>query len=281
VPELPEVETVRRVLQDVLPSSLIRCVELHRQDMLEGISPDRFCSQLKGRRVLGVDRRGKFLLIRLDHGTMMVHLGMTGQIFLCYDRTCVPSLASHLPDRHTHLILKLSCGAELYFRDSHRFGRYGLLRREEETRLSARLGPEPLGSRFTARRLTEILSGRRASIKALLMDQRVVAGMGNIYTDESLFRAGIDPRTPAGRLSTERVAKLHRSLRRVLREGIYHGGTTLSDYLDPRHTRGSFQLQLRVYGRAGEPCVRCRAPIRKGRVAQRGTHWCPRCQPWV
>jgi formamidopyrimidine-DNA glycosylase len=278
VPELPEVETIRRVLQDVLPQRLIRRVELHQPDMLDGLQPDEFCSQLKGRRMLAVDRRGKFLLIRLDRGALLAHLGMTGQIFFCRNQKCIPSAGSDLRDRHTHLILGLSGGAHLYFRDSRRFGRYGLLGREEEARLSARLGPEPLGPRFTSLHLAEILRGRRAAIKALLMDQRVVAGMGNIYADESLFRAGIDPRTPAGRLSQKRIVKLHRALRRVLREGIHHGGTTLSDYLDPRHVQGSFQLKLRVYGRNGEQCTRCRTPIRKLRVAQRGTHWCPRCQ---
>ena len=280
MPELPEVETIRRVLQDVLPGHRITAVRSGRPKMLRGQDSQSFEDGLKGRSVEAVERRGKFLLIRLDRKTLLVHLGMTGQIFACSDvRTaCVPAPRPGLPDKHTHLQMTLTHGLRLFFRDARMFGRYSLIDAEEERVLFRRLGPEPLGTRFTARVLYEKTRGRRTSIKALLLDQRVVAGVGNIYADESLFGAGIRPETQAGELTLEQARKLHRSVRRILREAVYSGGTTLSDYLDPRDRRGTFQWKLHVYGRQGEACFRCGGQILKSVVAQRGTHWCPRCQ---
>ncbi len=280
MPELPEVETIRRVLQDVLPGRCITAVSSCQPRMLRGQAPQAFEDGLVGRRVEAVDRRGKFLLIRLDRKTLLVHLGMTGQIFACSDDdgASVPTLRPGLPDKHTHLRMKLTHGLQLYFRDARMFGRYALIDAEEEQALFRRLGPEPLGTRFTARELFERTRGRRTSIKALLLDQRAVAGVGNIYADESLFRAGIHPETPAGDLTPEQARKLLRAIRRVLREAIHSGGTTFSDYLDPRDRRGTFQRKLHVYGRQGEPCFRCGGLIQKSVVAQRGTHFCPRCQ---
>jgi len=280
VPELPEVETIRRVLQDVLPGHCITAVRSCKPKMLRGQNPRIFEAGLEGRRVEAVDRRGKFLLIRLDQRTLLVHLGMTGQIFACSDDggAVVPTSCPDLPDKHTHLQLTLTHGLRLYFRDARMFGRYSLIDAEEERALSRRLGPEPLGTRFTAKVLFERTRGRRASIKAIMLDQRAVAGVGNIYADESLFRAGILPETLAGALTSEQTRKLHRAIRKVLHEAIYSGGTTLSDYLDPRNRRGTFQRKLHVYGRQGERCFRCGERIQKTVVAQRGTHWCPRCQ---
>ena len=280
MPELPEVETIRRVLQDVLPGHRITAVHTGRPNMLRGQDPRAFVDGLEGRRVETVDRRGKFLLIRLDRKTLLVHLGMTGQIFACSDErgTCIPKPRPGLPDKHTHLQMTLTHGLRLFFRDARMFGRYSLIDAQEEHVLIHRLGPEPLGSRFTARVLFDKTRGHRTSIKALLLDQRVVAGVGNIYADESLFRAGIRPETQAGELTQEQAGKLHRAVRKVLREAVHSGGTTLSDYLDPRDRRGTFQWKLHVYGRQGEPCFRCGDRILKSVVAQRGTHWCPRCQ---
>jgi formamidopyrimidine-DNA glycosylase len=280
VPELPEVETIRRVLQDVLPGRCITAVRSCKPKMLRGQDPRIFEAGLEGRRVEAVDRRGKFLLIRLDQRTLLVHLGMTGQIFACSNDTGadVPTPRPGLPDKHTHLQMTLTHGLRLYFRDARMFGRYSLIDAEEERVLSRRLGPEPLGTRFTAKVLFERTRGRRVSIKAILLDQKAVAGVGNIYADESLFRAGILPGSPAGDLTLEQARKLHRAIRRILREAIYSGGTTLSDYLDPRDRRGTFQWKLHVYGRQGEHCFRCGERIQKSVVAQRGTHWCPRCQ---
>jgi formamidopyrimidine-DNA glycosylase len=279
MPELPEVETIRRVLQDVLPGRRIQGVDLRKLKMLRGYPRDAFVSGLQQRTIVNIERRGKFLLLRLDRKALVVHLGMTGQIFACAEGECSPRLETlHLPDKHTHLILDLSENTRLYFRDMRMFGRYALLDKEAEAPLFARLGPEPLDPGFSARRLHEKTRGRNISVKAFLLDQKTVAGVGNIYADESLFRAGLLPQTAASRLTADQVKTLHRSLRKVLREAIFSGGTTLSDYLDPRHQKGSFQWKLHVYGRAGESCYRCGSAIVKSVVAQRGTHWCPKCQ---
>ena len=280
MPELPEVETVRSVLQEILPGYRITSISSNRDKMLRGQNPGYFEAGLKGRRVDTVERRGKFLLIRLDQKTLLIHLGMTGQIFACSrkDGACAPSPRQDLPDKHTHLRIGFTDGMMLYFRDVRMFGRYSLIDEEVESALFRGMGPEPLGSGFTARGLFQWIQGRRTSIKALLLDQRFVAGIGNIYADESLFRAGIHPAAVAGGLSIEQCRKLHRAIRKVLREAIFSGGTTLSDYLDPKDRKGTFQWKLRVYGREGEPCFRCRTPVQKSVVAQRGTHFCPQCQ---
>jgi formamidopyrimidine-DNA glycosylase len=250
--------------------------------MLRGQDPERLTRGLEGRTVGAVERRGKYLLIRLDRGTLLVHLGMTGQIYACSEGggECLPSPRQDLPDKHTHLRMGLTKGMKLFFRDVRMFGRYSLIDAEGEAELFRRMGPEPLGSGFTAHVLFARSRGRRTPIKALLLDQHFLAGVGNIYADESLFRAGIHPMACAGDLSLELSRKLHRSIRKVLREAIFSGGTTLSDYLDPRDRKGTFQGKLRVYGREGDRCFSCRTPIQKIVVAQRGTHLCPRCQRW-
>lgn len=278
MPELPEVETVRRVLDGVLPGRRIQRVYLNRPKMLRGQDSHLFCEGLVKRRIRSVERRAKFLIFRLDKQGMLAHLGMSGQIF--FDSGDSPlSTDKDLPDRHTHLVFDLDPDARLYFRDPRMFGRFGLLDSVLERALFERLGPEPLGPGFTARRLGAALAGRKAPVKALLLDQRIVPGMGNIYADESLHRAGIDPSRAGGNVSEAQVRRLHASVRAVLREAVHKGGTSLSDFLDPRHRKGSFQLELRVYGREGQACPECGTPVRKATVAQRGTHWCPTCQP--
>ncbi len=278
MPELPEVETIRRVLQENILGQRIIGLEMHRPKMLQDQSLSVFREGLLHREILSVERRGKFLLLRLDRNVLLAHLGMTGQIFACSDQECHPPSGPNLPDKHTHLILKLSHGFTLFFRDMRMFGRYQVLNPQEESELVSRLGPEPLGSHFSAQDLFKKTRHRRISIKALLLDQSSVAGIGNIYADETLHRAGVLPHDQADSLNWEQVQRLHRSIRKVLREAIYSGGTTLSDYLDPRHRSGSFQRELQVYGRAGQACFRCGTAIQKAVVAQRGTHWCPHCQ---
>jgi len=278
MPELPEVETVRRVLSEVLPERTISGVRLRKPKMLKGQASATFIKGLRGRRIRNVGRRAKFLIIRLDRSALLVHLGMSGQIFFESPDSPLP-MERVRPDRHTHLILDLDPAARLFFRDPRMFGRFALIDQEEENALFRRLGPEPLGRKFTSRSLGEALRGRRAPLKALLLDQRIAAGMGNIYVDESLHRAGIDPRIPGGELSERMVRRVHAAIRSVLREAVHKGGSSLSDFLDPRHRKGTFQLTLQVYGREGKPCPRCGAPIRKSVVGQRGTHWCPECQP--
>ena len=158
------------------------------------------------------------------------------------------------------------------------FGRISLMDEAAKISLFSRLGPEPLSRGFTSQILYESLSGRKASIKALLLNQKIIAGMGNIYADEALFRAGILPHTRGENLSLKQIKKLHAVIREVLKEAIHKGGSSISDYMDPKHRRGTFQLSLQVYGREGQPCLRCNTNIEKASVAQRGTHWCPKCQ---
>ena len=278
MPELPEVETIRLVLEQYLPGHKIETIHLNRPKMLRGQSQRSFREGLMQREIKGADRRGKFLLIRLDKGTLLIHLGMTGQIFYLAAGQAHPDNLPILPDKHTHLALDLSDNNRLYFRDIRMFGRFAYLDKSDEQELFKRLGPEPLSSQFTSAKLYLALKNRTATIKALMLNQSLVAGLGNIYADESLFRAGMLPHTPGGKLTQEQIKRLHRSIRKVLNEAIYRGGTSISDYVDPRHRKGTFQLVLGVYGREGKPCLKCRTLIKKDVVAQRGTHWCPRCQ---
>lgn len=278
MPELPEVETIRRVLAEVLPDLHISEVSVKREKMLRGQSRGRFIDGLMGRRITGVDRRGKFLIVRMDSGSLLIHLGMSGKVIVRKKGESDDDTAPDLPDKHTHLILKLSGGRHLYFRDPRMFGRFQLLPVAEERRLRERLGPEPLGRAFSTNYLQRALSRRKAPIKTALLDQKLVAGIGNIYADEALFRAGIGPHTSCCRLLPEEVETLRSAVRSVLREAVRRKGTSISDYVDPRNRRGTFQLRLEVYGREGQLCRRCGSPIRKDVLAQRGTHWCPRCQ---
>lgn len=218
---------------------------------------------LTGRKIRGVQRHGKFIEIQLDCGqSFTVHLGMTGKL-----------LMNATPGRHTHAILVLDRGTLLY-NDSRQFGRLelseGLPARVEK------LGPEPL--EVTLDEFTALLRARKSRIKAVLLNQRFLRGIGNIYADEALFRAGIHPLAIGARLPKERVKRLHQAIRRVLSEAINAGGSSISDYVDVDGRQGSFQVRHNVYQKTGEPCPKCGAPIRRTLVAQRGTHFCSRCQ---
>lgn len=278
VPELPEVETIRLVLSDALPGKRISQVHLYDTRMLRGQPVSALKRRLKDRRITHVDRRGKFLLFRLDSGSLLVHLGMSGQVILGSSSQNSNKNFPRLPDKHTHMILKLDSNSKLYFRDPRMFGRFAWLNDSEEKRFFAHLGPEPLSPQFTSYFLHSILKGRTASIKSLLLNQGIVAGLGNIYTDETLFRAGLLPHKAGGKLTLKETRSLHKAIRRVVKEAVLQGGTSVSDFLDPMHRRGTFQLALKVYGREGKPCRKCGKVILKDIVAQRGTHWCPRCQ---
>jgi len=285
MPELPEVETIRRVLEKKVQGLVIERVELRAPKLvasrlIKDLDPTEgnLAQRLRGRKILGLRRRAKYLVFDLDAGRLIVHLGMTGQLFASApgDKPCCG--LPPLPDKHTHLILDLSDGLKIFYRDIRKFGRIRLLDAGEETALFKALGPEPLGEAFTPEILRAGLAGKTASVKALLLNQRVVAGLGNIYVDEALFRARIAPQTSGSRISRIQSARLHASIRETLREAIRYRGTTMSDYYDPESRRGSFQHRLKVYGREGEPCCICGRPLSKAVVAQRGTHWCRHCQ---
>jgi len=239
-------------------------IRVHDPRLTMPLEPAEVEAELEGERVASVERRGKYLLIRFESGlALVVHLRMTGGF-------------PEEPASHERALIDLDDGTDLSYRDVRRFGTWHVLRPAElEEYLAPRLGPEPLGPRFTTRFLGERLARRRAPLKAVLLDQRVVAGMGNIYADEALWHARLHPLRPAADLEPEAVAALRRGVRLALRRGIQRQGANLGDGAYPS---GSMQDEFRVYGRTGEPCRRCRTPIEKTRVAGRGTHFCPACQ---
>ncbi|HZG36467.1 MAG TPA: bifunctional DNA-formamidopyrimidine glycosylase/DNA-(apurinic or apyrimidinic site) lyase [Gaiellaceae bacterium] len=270
MPELPEVETVRRRLVPLLEGRTLERVEIDDPRLVRPLEPLEVAAELQGERVRSVDRRGKYLLVRFESGrTLVVHLRMTG--------TVLHEPADDLP--HRRALLTLDDGTRVAYRDVRRFGTWQLLEPGElEPYLAARLGAEPLG-RFTATALGLRLAGRRTSLKAALLDQRTVAGLGNIYVDEALWYARLHPLRPAGSLEADELRRLHRGIRRALDLGIARQGSTLSDYRLPDGSTGAMQREFRVYGRSGEPCDRCGTELAKIRVAGRGTWFCPRCQP--
>jgi formamidopyrimidine-DNA glycosylase len=261
MPELPEVETVVRSLRPVIIGRRILNAEFRQLRVLRG-SPLATTKALVGRRIEGVQRFGKFIAIRLDRGYLVVHLGMTGKLLIDAPQT-----------KWTHAIFTLDQGT-LHYDDQRQFGRieYGV---ELPERVAA-LGPEPLEiglADFTLR-----LKARRAPIKAVLLNQSVVRGVGNIYADEALFRAGVHPKRISSTLRKDRIERIYNAMREVLAEAIESRGSSVSNYVDAEGRKGSFQLAHRVYRRTGEPCVNCGAEIKRILVAQRGTHFCPKCQ---
>jgi formamidopyrimidine-DNA glycosylase len=265
MPELPEVETVVRMLRGLLAGATLGCVSRCRADMVCPPGTD-LSDMLPGRRVQGVDRRGKRILIRLGGGGILgVHLGMTGQL------TIGPAEAPIKP--HTHLVVELG-SSQLRFRDVRRFGELRWMVNPAEAEEG--LGPEPLT--MSPGTLAEALARTRRSIKTALLDQKTIAGIGNIYADESLHVAGIHPQMPANKLSTRQVGRLSRAIKRVLREAIRHGGSSLRDYVMVNGESGGYQNLHRVYGRGGELCRRCRAKIRRIVLGGRSTCFCPQCQ---
>jgi formamidopyrimidine-DNA glycosylase len=275
VPELPEVETVAADLRPHLVGRTIRRVDVRFPTIVRHPDPDLFAARLTGRRIEAVTRRGKYLLHHLDGDDgllLVVHLGMTGQWRLV--RRDVPE-----PD-HLHAVFDLDGGFQIRYRDVRRFGRL-LLGSEEElvaARKLPRLGPEPIDPAFTAADLYRRLHARRAPLKALLLDQMVVAGVGNIYADESCFRARVRPDRPANELSRRAVGRLRAALGELLREAIENRGSSVDDYRDAWGEMGREQHLLQVYGRGGEPCPRCGRPLSVVRLAGRTTVFCRRCQ---
>jgi formamidopyrimidine-DNA glycosylase len=273
MPELPEVETVRTVLEPKLIGRRFESVEILDSRLTRPVEPAEVAAELTGERVAALDRRGKYLIVRFESGlVLLIHLRMTGN--LTHSRNGAADGASHV-----RAVVRLDDGSDVIYRDVRRFGTWLVLREDEvDAYLAARLGLEPLGPLFSARDLGERLVGRRAPVKAALLDQRTLAGIGNIYADEALWRARIDPRRPAGELAESEVRALHRGIRRALEAGIARRGATLRDYRTPDGAPGRMQHEFKVYGRAGEPCPRCRSPIEKTRLGGRGTWFCAGCQ---
>ena len=270
MPELPEVETTRRGIRGAMRGRRIAALVL-REPRLRWRVDSGLSDTVAGQRVRDIRRRAKYLIIDLDAGSLILHLGMSGSLRVLDPATpLVP---------HDHYDLVLDSGRCLRFNDPRRFGSLHWCTGDPATHpLLASLGPEPLTSGFNAEYLARRARGRRVAIKQLLMDQRVVVGVGNIYASEALFRAGVHPRRAAGRVGSARLAALVESARAVLGDAIRAGGTTLRDYVGADGEPGYFRQRLYVYERTGRPCRRCRTPVRHLVQGQRSTYYCPRCQ---
>jgi formamidopyrimidine-DNA glycosylase len=274
VPELPEVETVRTAIAPALEGATIRRASIVDSRLTRPHDPDVVAAELAGERVARVGRRGKYLIVEFASGrVLVVHLRMTGSF----------RIAPHgllVADPHRRSVLSMDNGSDVGYRDVRRFGTWELLEAGElDPYLADRLGPEPFDRSLTTARLAGVLAGRRAPLKSVLLDQRRIAGLGNIYADEALWYARLHPLRPAGSLGTDEVTRLLRGVRRALRLGVERQGATLRDYAAPDGSAGSMQDEFRAYGRAGEPCVRCRTPLERIVVGGRGTTFCPICQP--
>jgi len=272
LPELPEVEIIRRQLEKELAGARIAACEVGLPRLVTYPTPLGYRRGLKGRRVEGVGRRGKYLLIGLDDGhELVIHLGMTGSLVLAEP-------AGERP-RHTHIVFHLEDGRDLLYVDPRTFGETALLRPGDRSPLRGlyAMGPEPLEKNFTCAVLEDSLRGK-CRVKSALLDQSRVAGIGNIYADESLHRAGIDPLRRLDGLTPDEIERIHRAVREVLSEAILRGGSSVSDYIDLRGERGSFQDSHRVYRREGERCPSCGGTIRREVISGRSSYFCPNCQ---
>ncbi len=274
MPELPEVETVVRGLRKLLPGHTIREVRLGKTDFIE--DPVSLSQALPGRRISAVTRLGKFICIELAPETpvveglhLVIHLGMTGQLTVKHPADQIAP--------HTHCFFALDDRCELRYTDIRRFGRILLVPDSRIEAFRDHLGAEPL--EITLEEFCERFGSRRSRVKALLLDQGVLSGVGNIYADESLFRARLHPARIGANLARAQLAKLHRAVREVLADAIRLRGSSVSDYVDSEGNRGGFQLRHRVYQRESKPCVRCKEKIRRVIVAGRSSHFCPKCQP--
>jgi formamidopyrimidine-DNA glycosylase len=273
VPELPEVETIRAGLEPHLVGRTFERVEIADPRLTRPHDPREVAAELAGETVKALERRGKYLIVRFETGrALLIHLRMTGSLLLVRD-------GSVAEDPYRRAVVNLDNGSDVAYRDVRRFDTWLLLEPGElEPYLASRVGVEPLSRSLTAKSLAERIARRRAPVKALLLDQRLFAGVGNIYADEALWWARIHPLRPGHDLTAEELSVIVRNIRRALRLGIARQGATLRDYRGADGAQGSMQTEFRVYGREGEPCPRCGTPIEKTRAGGRGTWYCPNCQ---
>jgi formamidopyrimidine-DNA glycosylase len=290
MPELPEVEVTRRQIAPHLVGRTIRAVHCTRDSYFFLTPPATLKRRLTGRTVTALERAGKYLLAALDDGSrLMLHLGMTGQLFVegsaslrLLSSTARASLPPEqqpgfTPDAHTHLRIAFrDDGPELRFRDVRKFGKVEWLAAGAESARLGKLGPDALEA--DGEHLFELSRGRRVAVKAWLLNQSVLAGVGNIYADEALFLSGVRPTRRAQSLTRRQCERIAENIRRVLQRSVETGGSSISDYINPDGNDGGYQDERKVYARAGEPCRVCGTAIRKVVIAQRGTHYCPRCQ---
>jgi len=291
VPELPEVEVTRRQLEPLLVGRRVARVYTTVPSYFFLTPPAELRRRLRGRRFELLERIGKYLLARLDNGDrLLLHLGMTGQIFgsgvasvrllsSTVGAALKPEeqLAAFQPDKHTHLRLRFEDdGPEVFFRDARKFGKVQLMRSNAPSKRLERLGPDALSA--SGKLLFEAVRGRKAKVKSLLLDQALLAGVGNIYADEALFLAGVRPTRSAARVTRRECDAIARGLHQVLERSIETGGSSISDYVGPDGRDGEYQSERRVYARRGEPCSTCATPIARVVIGARSSHYCPRCQ---
>jgi formamidopyrimidine-DNA glycosylase len=288
VPELPEVETVRRGLTASLLGARIATVDMLWRPAVA--APDDVIDALAGRRLVAIRRRGKALIVHLDRDLhLLVHLKMTGQLVVVRRGVTVfagghpsRSMLDAMPNATTRVVIGLTGGTQVFFNDQRKFGWIRVLDASalQADPFLARLGPEPLDDEFTVVGFRARLAAHaHAMVKAVLLDQSTLAGLGNIYTDESLHLARIHPRRLCGNLSRQETARLHAAIKTTLRRAVEHGGTSFADYVNAFRGHGSYLAQARVFGRVGRPCPACGTRIERIRVAGRGTNLCRRCQP--
>lgn len=282
MPELPEVETVKAGIAPVMEGQIIARADVNRPD-LRWPFPDRMAERLTGKRVLRLRRRSKYILVDLDSAeTLLIHLGMSGRMLISGHMIGDFHHPHPAPAKHDHVVFHMEGGARITFNDARRFGAMDLMvtAAQDDHWLIRDLGPEPLGNAFNEEYLIDALKGRNTPIKSALLDQRIVAGLGNIYVCEVLFRAGIHPRRKAGRISAPRVAGMVPIIRDVLSEAIAAGGSSLRDYRQSDGELGYFQHVFQVYDRAGAPCVTpgCQKEIQRIVQSGRSSFFCPQCQ---
>ncbi|MBI5938305.1 MAG: bifunctional DNA-formamidopyrimidine glycosylase/DNA-(apurinic or apyrimidinic site) lyase [Betaproteobacteria bacterium] len=269
MPELPEVETVRRSLAPHIVGHRLRGA-LVRDPRLRWPVPDKLAALIAGQRIASLERRAKYLILKLEHGGLLLHLGMSGSLRLVDAKTP--------PEKHDHVDLLLDDGQALRLRDPRRFGAALWSEHPDAHPLLAKLGIEPLDKGFDGARLHAMTRGKTTAIKHLIMDAHLVVGVGNIYANEALFQAGIRPTLRAGKLSRARCDRLAEAIKDTLRRAIKAGGSTLRDFVNGHGEPGYFQQSYFVYGRAGEPCRQCGTAIKLLRQANRATYYCPNCQ---
>jgi len=272
MPELPEVETIRRGLLEKVKGKRVSRVKVEKEKSLKMVSPSEFERRLVGKIFSDIKRRGKYLIICLDsESTLVIHLKLTGRLIF--------SKSGEMP-KYTKIVFTFDDGSQLFFSDMRGFGEVHLVEGTNFQTIPglAEIGPEPLESNFNAEALVHLLEKRRGKIKPVLMDQRVIAGLGNIYSQEILFRAGIHPERDASTLSKEEIKTIYENLTTVLGEAITLKGTSTDAYVDLNGRKGNFEVRLQVYGREDQACSKCGSPIRKKKIAGRGTYFCPECQ---
>jgi len=283
MPELPEVETIKNDLRKAILNKTIAEVEIKDKKAIKSDLTD-FLSRLKNNYFKDILRVGKLLAFQFKGGGyLLIHLKMTGQLIFCDKKKCIagghdlPKVENH-PAKFTRVVFKFKNNSKLYFNDMRRFGYLRIVENDNFKKIKEAYGVEPISKEFDLKNFKKTIQGKKKNIKAVLMDQSLIAGIGNIYADEVLFEAGIMPTRPAGRLSEKEQKEIFKAIKIILKRAIKHRGTTFSDYLDAKGEKGNFTRFLRVYGRAGKKCYKCRGIVKKIKIGGRGTSFCPKCQ---